>query len=111
MCAHSDQIDRLAAFCRLEEKGYHRDPDDGWVLDVPGGIQVWQPWESDDDFRKVLERFHEVSSWHQRWTFVKTIAEITIASEAAMTGDVFAAMLATPAEKCEAVLRVLEASE
>ncbi len=113
MCAHSDQIDRLAAFCRLAEKGYRRDPECGvlcepeWVRDVPGGVEIWRPDESDDDCRVVLERFYEQTSSQQLSDFLDELANIAAEDHnRTKTWSEFL-LLATPAEKCAAVLKVL----
>ena len=106
MCAHSDQIDRLAAFCRLAEKGYRRDQDGYWVQDRPGLDRfAWRPDESDDDCRVVLERFYEVATKKQKILFYEAL--VTLDDLYGLYAVIEAALLATPAEKCAAVLKVL----
>lgn len=97
-----DLVDRLAEWCRLSERGWRRDSESGvlcepeWVRDVPGGVRVWRPLDSDDDCRVVMERFYEVADWGQINGMYYE-----------MSGSVRGAILASPREKCEAVLRVL----
>ena len=101
-----DQIDRLAAFCRLADKGYRRDPDGYWVQDRPGLDRfAWRPDESDDDCRVVLWEFFEVATCEQIADFVAAITPLEPSYNEAC--DVMIAMLATPAEKCEAVAKVM----
>jgi len=100
-------IDKLAAFCRLADKGYRRDPDGYWVLDRLGLDRfAWRPDESDDDCRVVLERFWDAGSIDQRIAFVRELFNDKLLEG----GESFAKrfILASPREKCEAVLRVLE---
>ena len=112
-------IDRLAAFCRLSERGYRRDPECGvlcepeWVRDVPGGVEIWRPDESDDDCRVVLEAL-PFELWER---FAETLADIkncypmgdnpVKGTSWIEWGEVFSLLLATPAEKCAAVLKVM----
>jgi len=110
----TDQIDRLAAFCRLADKGYRRDPDGYWVQDRPGLDRfAWRPDESDDDCRVVLEAL----PFELRERFAETLADIKNCYPMGDNslkgtswiewGEVFSLLLATPAEKCAAVLKVL----
>lgn len=106
----TDQIDRLAAFCRLSERGYEcikTHPCNTKWLKTEGCLTVqWRPDESDDDCRVVLEECR------QQRLLEDVVREMKFAHLEThgkwWEGD---AMLATPAEKCEAALRVLEASE
>lgn len=110
----TDHIDRLAAFCKLERKGYRRDPECGvlcepeWVRDVPGGVEIWRPDESDDDCRVVLEECRQRGLFvnFQNAMFDDWLSTDSI--EARSTPFTEWLILATPAEKCAAVLRVLE---
>ncbi len=103
-----DEMDRLAAFCRLAEKGYRRDQDGYWVQDRPGLDRfAWRPDESDDDCRVVLERFYEQMSSQQLSDFLDELANIAAEDHnRTKTWSEFL-LLATPAEKCAAVLKVL----
>jgi len=95
------QIDRLAAFCRLSERGYTRDRE-GDLLDENNF--VWNPFNSDDDCRVVLERFYEVASPHQKIDFYQPFVDDDIDGLGAFAERL---LLASPAEKCQAVLKVL----
>lgn len=104
----ADLVDRLAEWCRLSERGYTRDDDGSWVRDAPGLDRfAWRPDESDDDCRVVMEEverqcllnplenrlfdaFHEAAAYRD---------------EPMVYGEWL--LLLKPAEKCEAVLRVL----
>lgn len=101
----NDLVDRLAEWCRLSERGYTRDDDGSWVRDAPGLDRfAWRPDESDDDCRVVLERFYEVATTHQKIDFYQPFMDDDIDGLRAFAERL---LLATPAEKCEAVLKVL----
>lgn len=110
---NSNQIDRLAEFCRMADKGYRRDPESGpdcepeWIRDKPFGVEIWRPDESDDDCRVVLEAvpaericdlldvlFDMMDAGYERHEYGTAFERFLL--------------LATPAEKCKAVLKVLE---
>jgi len=95
------QIDRLAAFCRLSERGYTRDREGDWLDE---NNFVWNPFNSDDDCRVVLERFYEVASPHQKIDFYQPFVDDDIDGLGAFAERL---LLASPAEKCQAVLKVL----
>lgn len=94
-------IDRLAAFCRLADKGYRRDREGDWLDE---NNFVWDPFGSDDDCRVVMERFYEVASPHQKIDFYQPFVDDDIDGLGAFAERL---LLATPAEKCQAVLKVL----
>lgn len=101
-----DLVDRLAEWCRLSERGYTRDDDGSWVPDRPGLDRVaWHPLESDDDCRVVLERFYEVATKKQKILFYEAL--VTLDDLYGLYAVIEAALLATPAEKCAAVLKVM----
>jgi len=104
----TDLVDRLAEWCRLSERGYTRDDDGSWVRDAPGLDRfAWRPDESDDDCRVVLERFYEQMSSQQLSDFLDELANIAAEDHnRTKTWSEFL-LLATPAEKCAAVLKVL----
>lgn len=103
-------IDRLAEWCKLGEQGWRRDPESGvlcepeWVRDVPGGVKVWHPLDSDDDCRVVLERFYAVASPHQKIDFYQPFVDDDIDGLGAFAERL---LLASPREKCEAVAKVM----
>lgn len=99
-----DQIDRLAEFCRLADKGYTRDTL-GWCQwDGDHLCEAFDPFESDDDCRMVLEECRRQNMLDQvndvLWTRWYDDPSITASRGCWL-------LLATPAEKCEAVLKVL----
>lgn len=103
-------IDRLAAFCRLADKGYRRDREGDWLDE---NNFVWDPFGSDDDCRVVMEAL----PFELRERFAETLADIKNCYPMGDNslkgtswiewGEVFSLLLATPAEKCAAVLKVL----
>lgn len=106
----SEMVDRLAEWCRLSERGWRRDPESGvlcepeWVRDVPGGVKVWRPLDSDDDCRVVMEECRE------RGMLLNVACAMEPPwREAPDDNSVFMAwlLLASPREKCKAVLWVL----
>jgi len=109
-----DLVDRLAEWCRLSERGYTRDDDGSLVRDAPGLDRfAWRPLDSDDDCRVVLEAL-PFELWER---FAETLADIkncypmgdnpVKGTSWIEWGEVFSLLLATPAEKCAAVLKVL----
>lgn len=99
-------IDKLAAFCRLADKGYTRDTL-GWCQwDGDHLCEAFDPFASDDDCRVVLERFYEVATKKQKILFYEAL--VTLDDLYGLYAVIEAALLATPAEKCAAVLLVME---
>lgn len=108
----NDLVDRLAEWCRLSERGWRRDPESGvlcepeWVRDVPGGVRVWHPLDSDDDCRVVLEecqRQQMLSRLTDELTYI-WLGQRCIDRDLPYWEWL---ITATPAEKCAAVARVL----
>lgn len=107
----SKAIDKLAEFCRLSERGYTRDENGEWLPGQPGlDRYAWRPDQSDDDCRMVLEECRErgqlgrvdnvlFDMW--LWQDSEGMREVEFPSWL---------LIATPAEKCAAVLKVLGAS-
>ena len=109
-------IDKLAAFCKLADKGYRRDPECGvlcepeWVRDVPGGVEIWRPDQSDDDCRVVLEECRKRGILHLVEGRLRAILWMRNDFTRMTNGHDIAPMefvLASPREKCKAVAKVL----
>lgn len=103
-----DLVDRLAEWCKLSERGCWKAATywDGELLRETWhkNGRSWNPLDSDDDCRVVLERFYEVASPHQKIDFYQPFVDDDIDGLGAFAERL---LLATPAEKCQAVLKVL----
>lgn len=103
---NTSMIDKLAEFCGIKQPGQ---PIEIPLLDcvyvLNDTASYWNPLEDERHCRQVMERFYEVASPHQKIDFYQPFVDDDIDGLGAFAERL---LLATPAEKCAAVLKVLE---
>lgn len=103
----TSDIDRLAAFCELQNKGYER-LTYGWKrIGANGWENAWSPDISDDDCRIVLKAFYAKADSSQKTDLIEELAKIAHADVTTETWVEFL-LLATPEQKCQAILRAID---
>lgn len=101
-------IDKLAEWCKLSERGCWKAATywDGELLRETWhkNGRSWNPLDSDDDCRAVLERFYAVATDEQAVAFHEAVAYVY---RPGLVRYVKRIVLASPREKCEAVAKVM----
>jgi len=111
----AEEIDILAEFCGLNEKGYKRydawgdDDEPVWqIIDDYGGCKLWLPHQSDDDFRMVLDAMTQ----EQRSAFAaELILNVWYVEVRPDWNWIYKIVAATPSDKCKAALAVIGKSK
>jgi len=103
------EIDRLAEFCDLKNKGYARHGEGWWILT---DRYYWSPDVSDDDCRILLEAFAAKATERQKQRFDDVLlGRELLPYGAIMIGELVEVLLKRPETKCKAVLAALEEQE